>query len=140
MYSDENDDKDNPSSDIKQIQFCFTRSDKSLARMYLYLDGISVAEKLPAAENVKVENGVLAWNAVENASGYRVNVNGTETVTDKTQITLTETKGYAFVTALGNEKLIRNPINRSPCSGLRRKTANTPRSTIRSTSILSATT
>ena len=105
MYSDENDDKDNPSSDIKQIQFCFTRSDKSLARMYLYLDGISVAEKLPAAENVKVENGVLAWNAVENASGYRVNVNGTETVTDKTQITLTETKGYAFVTALGNEKI-----------------------------------
>lgn len=104
MYSDENDDKDNPSSDIKQIQFCFTRSDKSLARMYLYLDGISVAEKLPAAENVKVENGVLAWNAVENASGYRVNANGTETVTDKTQITLTETKGYAFVTALGNEK------------------------------------
>lgn len=104
MYSDESDDKDNPSSDIKQIQFCFTRSDKSLARMYLYLDGISVAEKLPAAENVKVENGVLAWNAVENASGYRVNVNGTETVTDKTQITLTETKGYAFVTALGNEK------------------------------------
>ncbi len=104
MYSDENDDKDNPSSDIKQIQFCFTRSDKSLARMYLYLDGISVAEKLPAAENVKIENGVLAWNAVENASGYRVNVNGTETVTDKTQITLTETKGYAFVTALGNEK------------------------------------
>lgn len=104
MYSDENDDKDNPSSDIKQIQFCFTRSDKSLARMYLYLDGISVAEKLPAAENVKAENGVLAWNAVENASGYRVNVNGTETVTDKTQITLTETKGYAFVTALGNEK------------------------------------
>lgn len=104
MYSDENDDKDNPSSDIKQIQFCFTRSDKSLARMYLYLDGISVAEKLPAAENVKVENGVLSWNAVENASGYRVNVNGTETVTDKTQITLTETKGYAFVTALGNEK------------------------------------
>ena len=104
MYSDENDDKDNPSSDIKQIQFCFTRSDKSLARMYLYLDGISVAEKLPAAENVKVENGILAWNAVENASGYRVNVNGTETVTDKTQIALTETKGYAFVTALGNEK------------------------------------
>lgn len=104
MYSDENDDKDNPSSDIKQIQFCFTRSDKSLARMYLYLDGISVAEKLPAAENVKVENGVLSWNAVENASGYRVNVNGTETITDKTQITLTETKGYAFVTALGNEK------------------------------------
>lgn len=104
MYSDENDDKDNPSSDIKQIQFCFTRSDKSLARMYLYLDGISVAEKLPAVENVKAENGVLAWNAVENASGYRVNVNGTETVTDKTQITLTETKGYAFVTALGNEK------------------------------------
>ena len=104
MYSDEKDDKDNPSSDIKQIQFCFTRSDKSLARMYLYLDGISVAEKLPAAENVKVEKGVLAWNAVENASGYRVNVNGTETVTDKTQITLTETKGYAFVTALGNEK------------------------------------
>lgn len=104
MYSDENDDKDNPSSDIKQIQFCFTRSDKSLARMYLYLDCISVAEKLPAAENVKVENGVLAWSAVENASGYRVNVNGTETVTDKTQIALTETKGYAFVTALGNEK------------------------------------
>lgn len=104
MYSDENDDKDNPSSDVKQIQFCFTRSDKSLARMYLYLDGISVAEKLPAAENVKAENGVLAWNAVENASGYRVNANGTETVTDKTQITLTETKGYAFVTALGNEK------------------------------------
>ena len=103
MYSDENDDKDNPSSDIKQIQFCFTRSDKSLARMYLYLDGISVAEKLPAAENVKAENGILSWNAVENASGYRVNINGTETVTDKTQITLTETKGYAFVTALGNE-------------------------------------
>lgn len=104
MYSDENDDKDNPSSDIKQIQFCFTRSDKSLARMYLYLDGISVAEKLPAAENVKAENGILSWNAVENASGYRVNINGTETVTDKTQIALTETKGYAFVTALGNEK------------------------------------
>ncbi len=104
MYSDENDDKDNPSSDIKQIQFCFTRSDKSLARMYLYLDGISVAEKLPAAENVKVENRILSWNAVENASGYRVNINGTETVTDKTQIALTETKGYAFVTALGNEK------------------------------------
>lgn len=104
MYSDENDDKDNPSSDIKQIQFCFTRSDKSLARMYLYLDGISVAEKLPAAENVKAENEILSWNAVENASGYRVNINGTETVTDKTQIALTETKGYAFVTALGNEK------------------------------------
>lgn len=104
MYSDENDDKDNPSSDIKQIQFCFTRSDKSLARMYLYLDGISVAEKLLAAENVKAENGILSWNAVENAGGYRVNINGTETVTDKTQIALTETKGYAFVTALGNEK------------------------------------
>ena len=104
MYSDENDDKDNPSSDIKQIQFCFTRSDKSLARMYLYLDGISVAEKLLAAENVKAENGILSWNAVENAGGYRVNINGTETVTDKTQIALTETKGYAFVTALGNER------------------------------------
>lgn len=105
MYSDANDDKDNPASDIKQIQFCFTRSDKTLARMYLYLDGISVAEKLPAVENVKAENGVLSWTENKSASAYRVNVNGTEIVTKETQVTLSQTKGYAFVSAIGDDKL-----------------------------------
>ncbi len=102
MYSDENDDKDSPVSPIKELQFAFGRMNNRTKSVNLYIDGVSVAEKLPAPENLRTENGKLCWNAVQNAISYTVDLNGEiSTVTDNF-ITLPDGKGYIKVSANGD--------------------------------------
>ena len=102
MYSDENDDKDSPVSPIKELQFAFGRMNNRTKSVNLYIDGVSVAEKLPAPENLRTENGKLCWNAVQNAISYTVDLNGEiSTVTDNF-ITLPDGKGYIKVSAHGD--------------------------------------
>lgn len=103
MFSDSNDDKANPTSDITDIQLCFSRENEETTSMTLYVDGFTVAEKLPDPENLKAENGVLSWSAVENAKGYNVSVNGTETFVTKPPFALPEGKGLARVSAVGDD-------------------------------------
>lgn len=102
MYSDENDDKDSPVSPIKELQFAFGRMNNRTKSVNLYIDGVSVAEKLPAPENLRTEKGKLCWNAVQNAISYTVDLNGEiSTVTDNF-ITLPDGKGYIKVSANGD--------------------------------------
>ncbi len=43
------------------------------------LDGVKYQRFLPVPENMRVEDGVFTWNAIDGASGYTVSVNGNET-------------------------------------------------------------
>ena len=102
LYSDENDKPEAPVSDICNIQLCFRRADTNLSKVYLYLDSITIADRLPAPSGLKVEMNKANWTAVEGAEGYLVVVNGKETLVRETQIELDESKGYVSVVAIGN--------------------------------------
>ena len=102
LYSDENDKPEAPVSDICNIQLCFGRADTNLSKVYLYLDSITIADRLPAPSGLKVEMNKANWTAVEGAEGYLVVVNGKETLVRETQIELDESKGYVSVVAIGN--------------------------------------
>ena len=102
LYSDENDKPEAPVSDICNIQLCFERADTNLSKVYLYLDSITIADRLPAPSGLKVEMNKANWTAVEGAEGYLVVVNGEETLVRDTQIELDESKGYVSVVAIGN--------------------------------------
>ena len=83
------------------IQLCFHREAGYFNNMLLYVDSISIAQFLPATQ-VKISGDQAVWTAVEGAEGYLVNMNGTESVTRETQMTLAGEKGYIRVTPLGN--------------------------------------
>ena len=97
-YSDEND----KNSDITKLQFCFHRTDALMSYMSLYLDRITIAEKLPSVENLTAENGKATWNAVENAESYIVTEGDEITSVDGTEYTLRGTKGVVSVVAKGD--------------------------------------
>ena len=84
-----------------QIQLCFFRKAGFNNRMKLYVDSISLAEKLPETA-VTVKGNKASWEAVKGAVGYKVNVNGEETLVDETKYTLDTKKGYIRVTPLGD--------------------------------------
>lgn len=102
MYSDENDDKDSPVSPIENLQIAFGRTSNKTKSVNLYIDGISLAEKLPAPENLRTENGKILWDAVENASSYTVDINGEVSVVKDNFVALPEGKGYIKVFAGGD--------------------------------------
>ncbi len=83
------------------IQLCFHREAGYYNDMVLYVDSISLAEKLPDTQ-ITISGSQAAWAAVDGAAGYRVDLNGQEQVTQDTQITLPNEKGYIRVTPLGN--------------------------------------
>lgn len=118
MFSDPNDDKTNPTSDITDIQLCFSRENENTTSMTLYVDGITVAEKLPAPQNVKAENGTLTWDAVENAKGYKVSVGGEETVVTETTFSLPEGKGLAKISAVGDDLFVITSDERTAAFGI----------------------
>ena len=83
------------------IQLCFHRDGGYFSRMDLYIDNISIAEFLPGTE-LTVADSKAFWTAVEGATGYLVDLNGTESVITETEIALPEGKGYIRVTPKGN--------------------------------------
>ena len=63
------------------------------ASVKVYLDDISYYSALPTPSNVRIEGTKLVWDAVAEATGYTVSVNGTETLVTTNQFdlsTLTE--------------------------------------------------
>ncbi len=83
------------------LQLCFSRKAGYFNDMTLYIDSISLAEKLPETE-LTVSGSTATWKAVNGAIGYKVNLNGEETVVTDTKISLTGSKGYVRVTPLGD--------------------------------------
>ena len=89
-------------SDITKLQFCFRRTDALMSYMSLYLDRITIAEKLPSVGNLTVENGKATWNAVDNAGSYIVTEGGEITSVEGTEYTLRKAKGVVTVAAKGD--------------------------------------
>lgn len=83
------------------IQLCFSREGGYYDDMVLYIDSISIAEVLPDTE-LTVADGKASWTAVPGAVGYRVDLNGTESIITDTSIKLTGDKGYIRVTPMGD--------------------------------------
>ena len=83
------------------IQLCFHRDAGYYNDMTLYVDSISIAEHLEDT-TVTVFGNQATWTPVAGAAGYRININGQESVVEATQAELPGTKGYIRVTPLGN--------------------------------------
>lgn len=86
------------------IQLCFGRKAGYFNNMTLYIDSISLAEKLPGTE-VQISQNKATWEAIKGAVGYKVNLNGNESVVTDNSIALEGKKGYIRVTPLGDGAL-----------------------------------
>ena len=87
------------------IQLCFRREAGYSNDMTLYVDSISLAEKLPDTV-ITIEDGQAVWTAIDGAAGYAVKLNSSEeTVYTDTKCALTGEKGYLSVTPLGDGAL-----------------------------------
>ena len=83
------------------IQLCFHREAGYFNNMQLYLDSISIADFLPDTQ-LTVTGNEASWTKVENAAGYRIELNGEESVVQDTTMTLPGDKGYIRVTHMGD--------------------------------------
>lgn len=83
------------------IQLCFHREAGYFNDMVLYVDSISIADFLPDTE-LTVSGTQASWTPVAGAVGYRIDLNGTQSVTQETQIQLPGEKGFVRVTPMGN--------------------------------------
>lgn len=97
MYSE----TENENSPVERLQLCFQQQSAANTRMTLYIDSISIAERLAEPE-ISISGKVLSWGAVPGASGYLVDVNGETTFTEETSFELPEGSGYVRVTAAGD--------------------------------------
>ena len=83
------------------IQLCFHREAGYFNNMLLYVDSISIADFLPDTQ-LTINGKEATWTPVENAVGYRIELNGEETVVQETAMTLPGDKGYIRVTPMGD--------------------------------------
>lgn len=102
MYSEESDEPTSPTSPIKNIQIAFGRESNNTKSVNLYIDSISIADKLPTPTNLRTENSKVLWDMVENATSYTVDINGETTVISDNSINLPDGKGYITVCANGD--------------------------------------
>ncbi len=86
------------------LQLCFQRISGYSDRMVLYVDSITLAEKLSDTA-IAISGKTASWDAVKGAAGYKVNLNGEETIITETSIQLDGSKGYIRVTPLGDGAL-----------------------------------
>ena len=91
----------NENSAVERLQLCFQQQSAANTRMTLYIDSISIAERLAEPE-ITTSGRTLSWEAVPGASGYLVEVNGETTFTETTSFELPEGSGYVRVTAAGD--------------------------------------
>lgn len=108
----------NLNGEEERLQLVFTRTDSSVTEMTVYIDGITIAERL-GTPKITVENNTAKWAAVENASGYNVTINGETTFIDKTEISLGDGKGAVKVSAAGDDCLYLNGVEASAVYGLK---------------------
>ena len=83
------------------LQLCFHREAGYFNDMILYVDSVSIAQHLSDTE-ITISGKEATWTPVEGAVGYRVNLNGEETIIQETKADLPGEKGYIRVTPLGN--------------------------------------
>ena len=83
------------------IQLCFHREAGFFNDMTLYIDSISIAEFLPDT-TLTIDGNQASWTAVEGAVGYRIELNGEESVITETSVSLPGEKGYIRVTPMGD--------------------------------------
>ena len=86
------------------LQLCFQREGGYTNRMALYIDSITLAEKLPETE-ISIQGKTASWKAVNKAVGYRINIKGEEIVVMDTKVSLPGNKGYIRVMPLGDGAL-----------------------------------
>ena len=86
------------------LQLCFARKAGYNNNMTVYIDSISLAEKLSPTE-ITISGKKATWKKVEGATGYLVNLNGKEKTVTDTSYTLEGKKGYIRVTPLGDGAL-----------------------------------
>ncbi len=90
-----------------QIALCTTQNIELGAgqgtKISASIGSITTLKSLSAPQNLKIENSVLSWDAVSNANGYAVVVDGTRVELPKNVTSYAFTKGEVFyVSALGN--------------------------------------
>ncbi len=83
------------------IQLCFHREAGYFNNMILYVDSISIADFLPDTV-LTISGKEASWTEVPGAVGYKINLNGEESVTQETTCTLSGEKGYIRVTPMGD--------------------------------------
>lgn len=86
------------------IQLCFSRIAGHYNNMVMYVDSITLADKLPETE-VAIIGKKAEWTKVDGAAGYKVNLNGKESTTKDTKFAVEGKKGYVRVTPLGDGAL-----------------------------------
>ena len=86
------------------LQLCFSRKAGYFNNMTLYIDSISLAEKLPETE-ITISGQTASWKAIDGVVGYLVNINGEESIVTETKVALPGSKGYIRVTPLGDGAL-----------------------------------
>lgn len=87
------------SSPIEALQLYF-QNQSAKNRMNLYIDSISLAEKLPTTE-IHVGD-TISWDSVDHVDHYEVDVNGSIMNTKNTSLETPEGKGYLKVTPCGD--------------------------------------
>lgn len=86
------------------IQLCFSRIAGHYNDMTLYVDSITLAEKLPDTE-VTISGKNAEWTKVDGAAGYKINLNDKESTVKDTKISIEGNKGFVRVTPLGDGAL-----------------------------------
>ena len=71
----------------------------------IYIDSVTVAEKLDKPENLVIKDGTLTWNAVSNAEGYIVSEDGVETIVTENSYKIKEEGATLTVRATAGESI-----------------------------------
>ena len=88
--------------------------------LVIYIDEIFAATRLSAPTGFTFTDSAISWDPVENASGYAVNINGTEQIVSGTQAPLSTSESCIVkIKALGQGKYIDSAygqyiVNREP--------------------------
>lgn len=89
---------------IKGIQLDVMQSQEHLDKMCqtIYIDSVTEIQRLETPANLRVEGNKIKWNAVDGASAYVVEINGTEYKTTATEYDLNVQAYTVCVKAVGN--------------------------------------
>ena len=90
----------NNAYNLTKLTFGFGTKARELEN--IYFDYIRVVSQLEAPTGLSIENNVLSWEPVDNATKYSVEIGGNAVITEETSYTLTNTQEYFRIKALAD--------------------------------------
>ena len=72
----------------------------------VYIDSVTIADKLSDVKNITLNNEVLSWDAVDGAKGYEVDENGKKTVVETNSYKVTDPDAVLKVKALAEQNSV----------------------------------